>query len=172
MFRNWASDPDVLRFMPYDLCATIEDTHKRITAWMPYYKETAPNSALLAIVLKDHNEVIGTIDYAETDKEARSVEVGYQIGKMWWGCGYATEALQAVIEHCFATVKLNRIWASYDPRNPASGKVLQKAGMLYEGTLRQCKVSRGELVDRVRYAILAEDWARAKEIAYNQSYPQ
>jgi ribosomal-protein-alanine N-acetyltransferase len=158
MFRNWASDPEVIRFMPYDVCDTIEDTQKRITEWMRYFEETAPNSAVFAIELKNNGEVIGTIDFAETDREARSAEVGYQLGKSWWGCGYAAEALRAVIKYCFETVGLNRLWASYDSRNPASGKVMQKAGMLYEGTLRQCKIRRGELADSVRYAILADDY--------------
>ena len=163
MFRNWASDPEVVRFMPYDVCNSIEETKKRITEWMRYFEDTAPNSAVFAIVLKDSGEVIGTIDYAETDKDARSAEVGYQLGKLWWGRGYAAEALQAVIRHCFETVKLNRIWASYDPRNPNSGKVLKKAGMIYEGTLRQCKIRRGELADSVRYAILADEYFSMKK---------
>ena len=162
MFRNWAKDPDVLRFMPYELCATVEDTQKHISQWLRYFEETAANSALFAIVLKDSSEVIGTIDFAETDKEARSAEVGYQLGKAWWGQGYATEALRALIKYCFERVKLNRLWASYDSRNPASGKVLQKAAMKYEGTLRQCKVRRGELSDSVRYAILAEEYFSKK----------
>jgi RimJ/RimL family protein N-acetyltransferase len=142
MFRNWANDPEAVRFMPYDVCATVEDTVNHIIQWMRYFEETAPNSALFAIELKNNGEVIGTIDFTETDKEARSAEVGYQFGKAWWGQGYATEALRAIIQHCFETVKLNRLWASYDPRNPASGRVLEKAKMQYEGTLRQCKIRR------------------------------
>ena len=171
MFRNWASDPGVIRFMPYDVCNTIEDTQKRIEEWMTYFEETAPNSAVFAIVLKSDGEVIGTIDFAETDKNARAAEVGYQLGTSWWGYGYAAEALQAIIKHCIETVGLNRIWASYDSRNPNSGKVLQKAGMIYEGTLRQCKIRRGELVDSVRYAILTEDYFHSEKIGkdYNKT---
>ena len=163
MFRNWASDPDVVRFMPYDVCNTLEDTLKRIDEWMPYFEKTAPNSAVFAIELKTGGEIIGTIDFAETDREAKAAEVGYQLGKSWWGCGYAAEALQAVIKYYFETVGLNRVWASYDPRNPNSGKVLCKAGMIYEGTLRQCKVRRGELADSVRYAILADDYFQTEK---------
>ncbi|MCL2405499.1 MAG: GNAT family N-acetyltransferase [Defluviitaleaceae bacterium] len=162
MFCNWASDPEVVRYMPYDACNTLDETIHRISEWMTYFENTAPNSAVFAIELKDSNEIIGTIDFAETDIEARSAEVGYQLGKAWWGNGYATEALRAVVKYVFEIVGLNRLWASYDPRNPGSGRVLQKANMLYEGTLRQCKVRRGELVDSVRYAILAEDYNKKK----------
>jgi len=158
MYDNWANDPEVVRFMPYDVCNTIEETRNVINEWVKYFTETAPNSAVFAIVLKDGEEIIGTIDFAEDDKEARSAEVGYQLGKLWWGNGYAAEALQAVIKYAFEVVGLNRLWASYDSRNVNSGKVLQKAKMLYEGTLRQNKVRNGELADSVRYAILAEDY--------------
>jgi len=167
MFCNWASDPEAVRFMPYDVCTTIEETKNRINEWMDYFEKTAPNSAVFAVELKNSGEVIGTIDFAETDREARSAEVGYQLGKSWWGNGYASEALRAVIKYVFEVVGLNRLWASYDSRNPNSGKVMKKAGMLYEGTLRQCKVRRGELADSVRYAILAEDY-----YAGGQLYPR
>lgn len=106
------------------------------------YKKKRVNTAfiardsweLFAIVLKSTGEVIGTIDYAETDSQTRSAEVGYQLGKAWWGCGYAAEALRELLKHCFETVKLNRVWADHDTSNPNSGKVMQKAGMIYEGT--------------------------------------
>ena len=163
MFCNWASDPDIVRFMPYDVCETLDDTNKRIKEWMLYFEETAPNSAVFAIVLKTNGEVIGTIDFAETDRNASAAEVGYQLGKAWWGFGYATEALKAIIKYCIETVGLSRIWASYDSRNPSSGKVLQKAGMMYEGTLRQSRVRRGELSDSIRYAILADDYFQNKK---------
>jgi hypothetical protein len=52
MFRNWASDPEVVRFMLYDICNTIKDTKKRIEEWMHYFEKTAPNSAVFAIELK------------------------------------------------------------------------------------------------------------------------
>ena len=161
MFRNWASDPDVVRFMAYALCETLADTHDRVEAWFRYFKETVPGAwELFAIERKATGEVIGTIDYAELDKEARSAEVGYQLGKAWWGKGFAAEALQAVIKHCFETVKLNRIWAEFDIRNTNSGKVMEKAGMFYEGTARRHRVraKSGELVSHSSYAILAEDY--------------
>ena len=79
------------------------------------------------------------------------------------------EALKAIIKYCIETVGLNRIWASYDSRNTNSGKVLQKAGMIYEGILRQNKLRHGELSDSVRYAILADDYYKdEKQILKNR----
>lgn len=164
MFQNIASDPDVVRFMLYDRCDTIEATRKHIDQWLRYFDEPGARE-LFAIVLKSTGEVIGTIDHAELDTEARSAEVGYQLGKSWWGKGYTTEALRAVLAYCFETVGLNRVWADYDTRNTASGRVMQKAGMRYEGTFRQCKARRGELIDKAQYAMLAEDYFNATKFA-------
>jgi RimJ/RimL family protein N-acetyltransferase len=66
---------------------------------------------------------------------------------------------------------LNRLWANHDIRNTASGKVLLKAGMLHEGTLRQSVLRKGEVTDYVHYAILKEDWDIRKEIEYYNRLP-
>jgi ribosomal-protein-alanine N-acetyltransferase len=159
LFKIILSDPEVARFMLYDVCPTLEAAYKRVDDWLNYFNSDVPGAwGLFAVELQSSGELIGTIDFSETDKDARSAEAGYQFGKAWWGKGYATEALRAVISHCFENVGLKRIWANYDPRNPGSGKVMQKAGMFYEGTLRQCAVRKGELVDRAYYAILSSDY--------------
>lgn len=83
MFQNIASEQDVVRFMLYDRCETIEATRKHIDQWLRYFNEPGARE-LFAIVLRSSCEVIGTIDYAELDTEARSAEVGYQLGKPLW----------------------------------------------------------------------------------------
>jgi len=164
MFHNWASDPEVVKFLPYDAHVSIEDSRNQMAEWIRDLDKVSSGSwEIFAIELKSTGETIGTIDFHETDREAKSAEVGYQLGRAWWGNGYMAEALRALFTYCFETVGFNRVWATYDSRNPGSGRVMQKAGMLYEGTLRQCKFRKGELVDRLYYAILAEDYFGAKE---------
>jgi len=161
MFRNWASDPEVVRFMPYDVCYSLEETENVINNWFNYCEEAAPDSyEIFAIELKLTSEVIGTIDYVEYDRKARSAEVGYQLGKPWWGNGYAPEALQELVKYCFERLKLCRVWADYDSRNTGSGKVLEKAGFLYEKTAPPKQNNSGELISRVQYAVLAEDYIK------------
>jgi len=162
MHQNLTSDPDVARFMCYEVCESLEAARKHIDQWMEYFNSLPPGSSwgLFSIELKSTGELIGTIDFHENNREARAAEIGCQLGKAWWGNGYATEALRAVIHHCFETVGLNRLWADHDSRNIASGKVLLEAGMLYEGTARQCDVKKGHVVDKVSYAILKEDYSR------------
>jgi len=164
MYHNWASDPEVVRFMCYDVCESLDDTRRHVDQWLEYFNGLPDGSSwyLFSIELKSSGELIGTIDFYENDREARAAEIGYQIGRAWWGNGYATEALRALIDYCFESVGLKRLWADHNSKNTASGKVLLKAGMLYEGTARQSYVRKGQLVDKVSYAVLKDDWLAGK----------
>ena len=87
----------------------------------------------------------------------RRAELGYWIGVPYWGRGYATEAVAAVIRFGFDTLGLNRIHARHFTRNPASGRVMQKAGLTFEGIERQHILKDGEFLDLSCYAILRSD---------------
>jgi len=166
LFQNCLSDPEVVRYMPCHPCESLEATQVHIDQWLAWFQENLEAGAMwcvFAVVLKASGAFIGTADFYETNRAAHVAEVGYQFGKLWWGKGYATEALRALIDHCFTATDLNRLWADHDVRNTASGKVLRKAGMLHEGTFRQCKLRKDELVDKAHYAILKEDWGRRGE---------
>lgn len=81
---------------------------------------------------------------------------------MYWaiilGNGYAPEALKAIIEYSFKHIHLNRIQAFHRSRNAVSGKVLVKAGMNYEGTMKQYLIHKGEFDDCIMYAIIRDEW--------------
>ena len=86
-------------------------------------------------------------------------ELGYWIGRPFWGQGLATEAAGAVLDFAFTTLQLNRVQASHVPRNPASGRVMEKLGMQREGLHRE-RYRKGDMFeDVVEYAILRRDWA-------------
>ena len=87
-------------------------------------------------------------------------EIGYWIGVPFWGRGYATEAAREIVRYGFESLDLNRIFACHYTRNPASGRVLQKAGMTYEGTLRQHWKKWDEYVDLAFYGVLRGEWKR------------
>jgi len=89
-----------------------------------------------AITLRSNGTLVGGIsmDINRTDEHGK---LGYYIGKPYWNNGYATEATQAVIKYSFEVLGLRRVFAAHFARNPASGRVMQKAGMSYEGCLRQ-----------------------------------
>lgn len=94
--------------------------------------------------------------------EYRRGELGYWLGVPYWNKGYATEAAAALIDYGFQTLDLIRIQANHFVDNPASGRVMQKLGMRYEGTLRSYFIRFGEPKDTAFYGILREDWDQAR----------
>jgi RimJ/RimL family protein N-acetyltransferase len=127
--------------------------------WIGAYPEKFGKGAALtfAITLREDAVLAGAIGM-RIQRENDSGEIGYWIGVPFWGRGIATEAVRAMIEYGFDKLALNRIYAEHFTRNPASGRVLQKAGMRHEGTLRQTHKKWGEYVDAEMYAILRSDW--------------
>ncbi len=92
----------------------------------------------------------------------RRAEIGYWIGVPHWGKGYATEASLALVDFGFESLGLDRIHSCHFGNNPASGRVLQKAGLRHEGTAPKHLMKWGEPQDQVRYGLCREDWAHAK----------
>ena len=84
--------------------------------------------------------------------------VAYYLAESVWGKGYMTEILRRVIGFCFEELGLNRVEADHFARNPASGKVMEKAGMTQEGLMRQKYCKDGEFLDAVLYAAVKSDW--------------
>jgi RimJ/RimL family protein N-acetyltransferase len=107
----------------------------------------------------------GGIGYSRhTDVERVGAEVGYWLGHEFWGRGIGTAALRALTTRAFrAHQELRRLYAVPFATNPASARVLQKAGYRCEGTLRQSVVKDGQILDQWMYAILREEWQRTGE---------
>jgi len=113
----------------------------------------------LAIVRTDEdqkNPLIGAIGL-EVNKEDHNAELGYWVGREFWNQGYCTEAAIAVIEFGFETLGLRRICSEHMARNPASGKVMKKAGLTREGLRRKHVRKWGVFEDVVVYGILSDD---------------
>ncbi len=95
------------------------------------------------------------------ERAHRRAELGYWIAVPYWGRGYATEAAVAVIAFGFASLDLNRIYATHLTRNPASGRVMIKAGMRYEGCRRAHIIKWDQFEDLENYAVLRDEWRAA-----------
>ena len=111
-----------------------------------------------AIVLRDGEQLVGAIGL-RINKQVNKGELGYWVGRPYWNLGYATEATVAVLEYGFEELTLNRISAAHLARNPSSGRVMEKAGMLLEGTARQDTTKWGKYEDLVWYGVLRNDWS-------------
>lgn len=120
-------------------------------------KTTEGSGIVFAITLA--GEVIGSIGLM-IKGDHQHAEIGYLIARPHWGQGYVTEAAATVLRFAFETLNLNRIFAHHMTINPASGAVMRKIGMRYEGTMRQHIIKWGEQRDIAFYGITRDEWQR------------
>jgi [ribosomal protein S5]-alanine N-acetyltransferase len=111
----------------------------------------------LAIVLRDTGLLCGAIGLG-INQEHNHAELGYWIGKPYWGQGYCTEAAKEILRYGFEVLGLHRIHSGHFSHNPASRRVMQKIGMVYEGCRRQHILKWGEYLNIVDYGILKSEW--------------
>jgi [ribosomal protein S5]-alanine N-acetyltransferase len=110
----------------------------------------------LAITHDPDGTLVGALGL-RFELEHDRAELGYWIGKPYWGRGYATEAARALVQYGFDTLGLHRIYARHLTRNPASGRVLQKIGMTHEGHRRQHDKKWGIFEDEELYGMLKDE---------------
>lgn len=154
-YKNWMSDDEVSRFMPWTTHPNLSETQAVLAEWIANYEKD--DFYIWAIELKETGEPIGSIGTSNCSEKSERMEVGYCISKKWWHKGIVSEALSAVIIYLFDKVGVNRIEAKHDPRNPNSGKVMKKCGMRYEGTLRERGRNNQGIYDECMYSILSSD---------------
>ena len=156
MFQNWASSAENLTYVTWDPHPDVEVTRKSIRNWVGSY--TNPNYYKWAICLKEDSEqVIGDISIVEIHEEDLSCEIGYVLGKNYWGRGVMAEALKAVLDFCFTQAGFQKVRARYVSLNPASGRVMEKAGMSYLQTIVNGIERKGYLADLIYYQISKKD---------------
>lgn len=112
------------------------------------------------IILKDTHQLIGDIGihFLKTEPQNKQVEIGYTICRSQKGNGFATEALVELINYLFNTLNKHRISASVDPKNNPSIQLIERLGFRKEAHFKKSLYFKGEWVDDVIYAMLAEEW--------------
>ncbi|WP_066051982.1 GNAT family N-acetyltransferase [Robertmurraya korlensis] len=113
--------------------------------------------ATYAITKKESDDLIGMVSIKVNSTFNRG-ELGYWVGKPYWGQGYGTEAAKALVHFGFEKLKLNRIYAQAFTTNPGSWRIMEKIGLTYEGTLRQHVSRFGEYYDLAQYGLLKEEY--------------
>jgi ribosomal-protein-alanine N-acetyltransferase len=107
MYRNWASDPEVTKYLTWSAYSSEETAVVVLTEWTAMYPD--PTFYQWAIELKSLGEPIGSISVVQYDDRAELAHIGYCIGKKWWNQGIMTEALREVMDYLFAEVGVNRV---------------------------------------------------------------
>ncbi len=155
MYANWASDPEVTRFLTWLAHSSVDVTKALLTDWIPRYEDGGYFN--WAMEYKDTGKVIGNISVVKLIESIDAAEMGYCMSQAYWGQGLMPEALKAVMDYLFDTVGLNRVAACHDANNPKSGRVMKKAGMKLEGILRAAGKNNLGICDDVWHAMIRSD---------------
>lgn len=142
---EWASDPVVNRFMPYNLYNNIE----QVKEWINGIKEDENH---FGFELAETGKIIGSGDVG-FDRENGAYGLGYNLNRAFWGRGFATEAAKAMIRWAYETVGARDFVACHAVQNPASGKVIQKCGFRFEKNGQYSRFDGSETFDAVYYSL-------------------
>jgi RimJ/RimL family protein N-acetyltransferase len=112
-----------------------------------------------AMLRQADGRLVGTCSLFHFDEGCRRAEVGYMLAFEAWGQGYASEAVEAMLDWGFTARGLNRVEADIDPRNEPSARLLERLGFTREGHLRERWIVGGEKSDSWLYGLLASEWA-------------
>ena len=154
----YASDPEVARHMVWEAHRSVKDAEAFLDLTMGRYGSgDAPDWGM---VYKGDGRLVGTSGFVAWEREHARAEAGYVLHRGYWGMGLAAEALGAMISFGFERMDLNRIEARCVAENAASARVMEKAGMSYEGTMRGREFLKGEYRDMKLYAIVKDDYRR------------
>lgn len=152
----YSSDEEVARHVLWAAQRDVSEARDYCKYMLRRYRADEPSS--WGIEEKKTGRLVGTIGYMDYSQDNGCVEVGYSLARWLWNGGYMTEALARVIAYTFEAMDINRIEAQHELDNPASGRVMEKCGMVKEGVLRQRLYNKGVYVDVALYAILRGDW--------------
>ena len=156
---GYASDPEVTRYVLFETHRSVEDSEAFLRFAVEGYERG--DFGGWGVILKDSGEFVGTcgvdVNYAPEHTRA---ELGYVLSRDHWGRGLMPEAVRAVIRFGFGCIELNRIQARCIAENTASARVMEKAGMTYEGTLRQSEFIKGAYRYMKIYSILRHEFRR------------
>ena len=126
MYTNWASDPEVTKYLLWDTHSSIEETRRILKLWMKEYED--PKTNRYCITIKGSDEPLGSIDIVRV--ESGVPELGYCLSKKCWNKGYMTEAVKALIEDIFKDGYEKICICAYKD-NIGSNRVIQKCGFTF-----------------------------------------
>lgn len=152
-YNNVGSDEEVTKYVVWNKHSDINVTKRAILKWIENYQNDYVY--YWAIELKESNEIIGSISCVNVDLKNKTCELGYVISSKFWNKGYATEIVDSVIKYLTIDEGYYTVYAQHLSLNPASGRVLEKCGMKYEGRLKNRMIDKntGKYDDLLSYSI-------------------
>jgi len=155
-YTRIGSSPEVTKYMLFQPHRDISESKASIEKALRRYEEG--NCYRFCIALKETNELIGIIEPLRFAETSGSCSFAYMLAQEFWGRGYGTEALTAVLDFLFTRMEIERVEADHMAENAASGAVMRKAGMVYLGTEPGKYEKDGVRHDAWLYAITRTQW--------------
>lgn len=136
IFSSYARDPEVTKYLLWTPHRNIQTTRKFLRECLSTWKKGT--SFQWAIIRKEDKKLLGMVSCRP--EEGHKAQLGYVLARSEWGKGYATEAVRALVDWAVSQDGIHRVWAACDVDNKASARVLEKVGMVREGTLRRWSI--------------------------------
>lgn len=161
---EYGSDPQVTQYLTWETMERVDQAKVAID-------EIYSQPGIYGITLKASQKLIGVIDL-RLDPDHDKGSFGYVLNRDYWGRGYMTECLEQILWLAFHQLRLNRMESTHYLGNEASGRVMVKCGMIYEGTGVQELMIKGNYVDVIHYAMLQDNWeGRRSKSAISEEGP-
>jgi ribosomal-protein-alanine N-acetyltransferase len=157
---DYTSDPEFAKYLSWGPATSIDDSISFLSDAMFRYQ--LGDVAGWGLVNKRDDKLIGTCGFTNWDPESKKAEIGYALAREYWGQGYITEAVKRAVRYGFESMELNRIEAMCDAQNVGSARVMEKAGMSFEGLLRHYGFWKGEYHDIKLYSILRGEFSELR----------
>lgn len=155
-YRHLGSSEAVTRYMLWNPHKDISESEASIRKSLRRYEEG--RCYRWGIARKETDTLMGVLELLRFDEETGGCSFAYMLGESFWGRGYGTEALTAAFDFAFSRMNVQFIAADHMAENPASGRVMEKAGMTKVRTLPGKYEKNGRFHDAVHYRITAEEW--------------
>ena len=160
MYLNWANDEEVCRYLTWAPHKSVLDSRRIVNDWAACYS----SECYYHWALTRDGELVGDIAVVRWNEQNEEAEIGYCLSRRLWGQGIMTEALRAVSLYLFDSIGFHRVMLRHDRENPASGRVMQKAGFRYEGCMKEAARRRdGTWADLCLYGATRADFQNNME---------
>ena len=161
------ADPEVMRYWASPPWTEMEQAHQCIARGQDGF--ATGSHFQFGIERRADHALVGICSLFSFNLPNRRAEMGYALGRPFWGMGYMNEALHALVDHAFGPLNLHRLEADIDPRNHASAKTLERLGFQKEGYLRERWIVNNEVSDTAFYGLLCREWDENKSNTERQS---
>jgi ribosomal-protein-alanine N-acetyltransferase len=162
--HQYASQSIVCQYQPWGP-NTEEDSQAFVRQILLDAKKDPRTRYGFAIIEQEKGRMIGSGEINIRDITNKTGEIAYIVNPTYWRKGFATETAKLLIDFGFKEFNLHRIYATCDPRNIGSSKVLEKIGMTKEGRIRENILIKDGWRDSLLYSILEQEWTQQNEFA-------